>query len=653
MRPFSKAPLYGRAPGIEVDVLVVCEKNSVAKAVASALSDDSYRAFNINGIPCYAFSKDGKRWVAVGLKGHLMDFDFEAELNDWGSVDPKDLFKASPIRVFREESLRYVEALRELGRRAEEVVLALDADVEGEGIAFEVMDVVRAVNPHAEFKRAWFSSLDKEELLEAFRNLREPNKRWADKCFARSIIDLTVGASFTRLLTLKVREVEPSALPKGHFISYGPCQSPTLYFVVKRAIERERFQSQRFYRVVAKLKISDRILEVEHVKGGFDSKEEAELVRARAGKVAVAEVEDMKVAKTKREPPKPLDTVELESLASKHLNIRAKRALDIAEELYRRGLISYPRTETQVYPPSAHDRLKAFVGHPEFGGYVKWLLTIGAKPTSGLKDDKAHPPIHPIRAATKEEVERVLGRDGWRLYELVVRHFIATFSPPAQLESKRYVFDVGGERFAFTTLEVVDEGFFAVYRYDYPREVPHLPVSVGDKVQVLSVEVKEGQTEPPPYLSESELLKLMEKWGIGTDATMQDHIQTNVDRGYMYIEAKRCIPTELGKRLITQLEKHAPELVRPEIRGMMERELTKIASGDEDMESVIAKAKKYFLSQYLKLEERVHEIAKSLAEVSSKSILEVEGRSRRKRRAEGRRGKKSSESRSGARRPKL
>ncbi len=640
MRSFSEVPPYGGALGVEVDVLVVCEKNSVAKAVASALSDNSYRTFSINKIPCYAFSKDGKKWVVVGLKGHIMDFDFDDELNDWSAVDPKELFKASPVRVLRDEGLMYAEVLRGLGRRAEEVVLALDADVEGEGIAFEVIDLVRAVNPYAEFKRAWFSSLDREELLQAFMNLREPNKRLADKCFARSMIDLIVGASFTRLLTLKVREVKPSALPKGRFISYGPCQSPTLYFVVKRALEREGFQSQKFYRVVAKLRVGDKVLEVEHVSGRFNSKEEAELVKSRAEKVATAEVEEVRATRTKRVPPRPLDTVELESLASKHLNIRAKRALDIAEELYRRGFISYPRTETQIYPPSAYERLKAFADHPELGSYVRWLLARGAKPTSGPKDDKAHPPIHPIKAATRDEVERALGRDGWRLYELIARHFIATFSPPAQLESKKYVLNIGGEKFAFTTLEVVDEGFLAIYRYDYPKEVPHLPVKVGDRVQALSVEVREGRTEPPPYLSESELLKLMEKWGIGTDATIQDHIQTNIDRGYMYIEAKRCIPTELGKRLITQLEKHVPELVRPEIRGMMERELAKIASGDEDADSVISKAKEYFLSQYLRLEERVYEVAKSLSEVSLKSISEVEGRSRGKRRR-GAGGKKT------------
>ncbi|MEM2213797.1 MAG: type IA DNA topoisomerase [Candidatus Nezhaarchaeales archaeon] len=622
MRLYWKDSLHHELRGVEADVLVVCEKDSVAKAVASTLSS-GWVTLRVKGVPCYCFDKDGKRWIVIGLRGHLMDFDFDERFNNWDYVDPKELFKVQPIRVIRGESARYVEVLKELGRKVEEVILALDADVEGESIAFEVIDVIKTVNPYTDFRRAWFSSLDGGELLQAFSSLRLPNRNLAEKSFARSIIDLVVGASFTRLLTLKVREINPSALPKGHFISYGPCQSPTLYFVVKRALERESFESERFYKVVAKLKIGDRVLEVEHVKGRFNSKDEAERVREKIRSASKAKVEDVKVTKTEKAPPKPLDTVELESLASKYLNMRAKRTLDVAEELYRRGFISYPRTETQIYPPSAYNRLKAFVVHPDFGGYVKRLLAQGAKPTSGTKDDKAHPPIHPIKAATKREVEEEVGRDGWRLYELIARHFIATFSSPAQLEGRRYVLNVGGERFVHATLEVVDKGFLTIYDYDYPKVVPHLPVKVGDEVQVLNVEIKEGRTEPPPYLSESELLKLMEKWGIGTDATMQDHIQTNVDRGYMYIETKRCIPTELGKRLIIQLEKHVPELVRPEVRGMMEKQLVKIAQGEEDMTSVVSKAKDYFFAQYLKLEEKIHDVARSIAEVSSKSILEV------------------------------
>ncbi|MDI9619376.1 MAG: DNA topoisomerase [Candidatus Nezhaarchaeota archaeon] len=625
---------------LNVDVLVVCEKNSVAKAVASALSGGSYSTMSVAGVQCYRFPVGGRAWVVMGLRGHLMDFNFEGKLNSWSSVNPKELFKAQPVRLVRKEGVQYMEALKALGRGAEEVVLALDADVEGEGIAFEVIEVVKSINPYAEFKRAWFSSIDRDELIAAFNNLRSPNRLLAEKCFARSIIDLTVGASFTRLLTLSVKAVKPAALPKGRFISYGPCQSPTLYFVVQRALEREAFQSQKFYRVVAKLKVDGRVIEAEHAKGRFSSREDAEKAKVKADAAKTAEVAEVKGSKTRRAPPKPLDTIELESLASRHLNMRAKRALDLAEELYRRGFISYPRTETQVYPPSIYERLKAFAAHPDLGQYVRGLLKLGAKPTSGPKDDKAHPPIHPVKAASRIEVEGALGRDAWRLYELVARHFIATFSQPAQLESRRHVFNVGGEKFTFTTLEVAEKGFLAVYPYDQPREVAHLNVKPGDVLPVLAVEVREGETEPPPFVSESELLKLMEKWGIGTDATMQDHIQTNIDRGYMYIEAKRCIPTELGRQLIVQLEKHVPEVVRPEVRGMMERQLARIASGEEGMESVISKAKEYFLAQYEKLEKSIDEVAKEVADVASKSIAEVEGRKRAGRRGFGKPKKK-------------
>lgn len=614
-----------------MDVLVVCEKNSVAKAVASFLGNDGYKIFSIYNVPCYAFNRDDRKWIVVGVRGHLMDFDFPQSFNNWDLVDPRELFKVQPIRVIRDESVRYVEALKMLGRNAEEVILALDADVEGEGIAFEVMEVIRSVNPHAEFKRALFSSLDEDELSKAFKDLKPPLKPLADKCFARSMIDLVVGASFTRLLTLKLREGKSTALPRGRFISYGPCQSPTLYLVIQRALEREKFQSQKFYRVVAKLKVGDRVIEAEHVKGRFSSREEAEKVKAKIETVREAVVEDIKRTRSMKRPPTPLNTVELESLASKYLNIRAKRALDIAEELYRRGFISYPRTETEIYPPAIIDRLKAFINYPGLGGYVKHLIEGGAKPTAGTKDDKAHPPIHPIKAAVKEEVQRVLGIDGWRLYELVVRHFIATFSKPAQLESKKYIFNLASEKFTYSTLEVIDKGFLEIYDYEHPRENQHLLVNVGARVHVLTVEIKEGRTEPPPYLSESELLKLMEMYGIGTDATMQDHIQTNIDRGYMYIESKRCIPTELGKRLIMQLEKYVPELVKPEVRGMMERELAKIARGEESMESMVSKAKEYFYAQYLKLEERIYDVVQAIAEVSWRSIIEAEKHNKKRR----------------------
>ena len=216
-----------------VDILIVAEKPSVAEAFARALAGKNYITKRIYGIKVFEFNLNGKRWASIGLKGHLFNFDFEKQFNSWKRVDPKVLFFTDPIRVVEPTSRKYLEALKAIARHAGLIYLALDADTEGESIAFEVMDVVRSVNPYAEFKRLWFNSTVAEELRRAIGSPRMPNRLLAEKCFARMIVDLTIGAAFTRLITVAVERMKPKALPFGHFLSYGPCQSPTLFLVVR------------------------------------------------------------------------------------------------------------------------------------------------------------------------------------------------------------------------------------------------------------------------------------------------------------------------------------------------------------------------------------------------------------------------------------
>ncbi|PCN50386.1 DNA topoisomerase III [Candidatus Geothermarchaeota archaeon ex4572_27] len=618
------------------DVLVVAEKDSVAKAFAEALSGGRYRVRVRGPVKVYVFEREGRRWASIGLKGHLFDFDFEEELNrSWRSVDPRELFFAKPLKVPEEGSEPYIEALRELGRGAELVYLALDGDPEGEGIAFEAMSVISKVNPYAEFKRPWFSTLNPEELRRAIANAGEPNPRLAEKCFARMEVDLTIGAAFTRLLTLSVQRLAPRSLPLGRFLSYGPCQSPVLYLVVQRAMERESFKPETFYRVVASLRGARAELKVEHVKGRFKDRGEAEAAYRRARLAAMAVVRGVEERPSVKEPPTPLNTVELESRASRFLNIRPKQALDIAEELYRRGYISYPRTETEIYSPMMDLRsiVAEFRGHPVYGIYASRILSGPIRPTRGSKDDKAHPPIHPVRAALREEVVSELGVQAWRLYDLVVRHFMATLSPPARLARQRVVVDLGGELFEATGLAVIDKGYLNVYPFEEPDEKPLPALSEGAKLAILAVELKEGKTEPPPYLSESELLKLMERLRIGTDATASQHIQTNLDRGYFYIEGRRCIPTPLGMALIKALLEIKPELVKPEVRSFIESQINEVAEGRRTREEVVESAKKVFLSYYDEVKRREVELAKAVLPTISESLRIAEEKARRRRRS--------------------
>ncbi len=599
-----------------VDVLLVAEKNSVARAFAKLTSDGGFETIRVCGLPAYRYRRGGRLWVSFGVSGHLMDYDFDERYNRWRSVDPRELFAVEPRLVVRGGSWKYVRALERLGRLTDFVILALDADTEGESIAFEVMEVIRRVNPRATFKRAWFSAVTKSDLERALRELREPNPLLANKSFARMQVDLTIGAAFTRALTLLVERRRPKLLPRGAFLSYGPCQSPVLYLVVERALERERFKSEVYYTLSAEVEVGGERLRLSYAGDKVRDAKAAEALRrrvlsARVGVVSVAEFRERSVR-----PPEPLNTVELERRASRFLNIRPKEALDLAEELYRDGLISYPRTETTIYPPTIDLRAVAamFARSPEYGEYVgaEILSRPRLTPTRGSEDDRAHPPIYPTRCASRGYVLGKHGAKGWKLYDLVVRHFLATLSRPAVVERQRVVVEVAGVKFEARGCRVLDPGYFKIYPFEAVQERPLPRVAVGGEVAVVRVEVARRRTEPPPYLSESELLKLMKRYGIGTDATMQDHIHTNIKRRYFVVESKRCIPTELGKTLAVALHSIVPEIVRPEVRGAMERKLQEVALGRRSAEEVVSEVKSEFLRYYDKLMSRSEELAEAL-----------------------------------------
>lgn len=583
--------------------VIVAEKPGVARAFALYLSNGRYRTLEVVGVPVYVFTYDGGLHASIGVRGHLMDFDFPPEYNEWRRVDPSVLFKVEPVKVIREGMTKYVKALQALARSTDRVILALDADVEGEAIAFEVMDIMRRANPNLKFYRAWFSAVTREDVLNALRNLRAPNPQLANKAFARMKLDLVIGAAFTRALTRLV-ESRGSVLPRGKFLSYGPCQTPVLYLVTKRAIERETFKKKKFYQVVALVKIGEHKIKMKHeVK--FEKKEEAASLAQRLLSERVGAVANAAYVRRHVEPPEPLATVEMERRASRFLNIRSKRAMEIAEDLYQEGLISYPRTDTTIYPPTLNLRAIAerFAFHEGVGDYVRNVVL--SQPTlrvrQGRESDGAHPPIYPLKSAGRDYVVKRFGPDGWKLYDLVVRHFLATLSPPMLVEHQSIEVKIAGVTLKAEGLKVVDPGYTLVYPFERPREAPLPRVEKGAGAEVLEAKVAEVETKPPDYLSEAELLRLMRRYGIGTDATMQDHIHTNIERGYFEIVRKRCIPTPLGRALIAALSEVVPEVVLPEVRGRMESMLKMIVDGSREPEEVVNAVKSEFYGYFTKL----------------------------------------------------
>ncbi|MFN3804564.1 MAG: DNA topoisomerase [Pyrobaculum sp.] len=595
-------------------ILVVAEKRSVAQAIAKYLGG-AYRRVATHGVYTYHFQYKGRKAVALGLSGHIMDFNFSPKLNVWTWVPPEDLFKTEPVLVVREEAVPYLKALQVLAREAEEAYLALDADVEGEAIAYEAAMVIRYFNRWAKIYRVRFNAVTQGDIRRAFENSTHLDYRQVEKVFTRMQIDLTLGAVFTRFLTLSVRHL----LKRGQFLSYGPCQTPVLGIVVRRELERRDFKPETYYILKALVGVAGHKLWMTSV-ARFKTRGEAEAAaNMRRGVVKIAAYETRQIS-----PPEPLDTIELERRSSRWLGIGAKKALDVAEELYRAGYISYPRTETTIYPPTLDLRgVLQELARGHLGHYAGELLRQGFRPTRGDVDDGAHPPIYPTRGAGREEIYRVFKRlaaYAWPIYDFVVRHFLATLSPPAVVEQQKVVVDVGIELEA-EGLVVLNEGYWRVYPWERRGERPLPRVKPGDKAEVLDVEIVQRQTEPPPQMSESELLALMRRYGIGTDATMQDHIYTNVKRGYIKLVKNRCIPTPLGTAVATTLFQHAPEIIEPTVRGRIEKALAGIIKGVTTPRKLTEEIRGEFMRYYLKLKDQREEIKRAL-EIALKTDLE-------------------------------
>ncbi|MGC8606280.1 MAG: DNA topoisomerase [Vulcanisaeta sp.] len=604
-----------------IDSLVVAEKDSVARAIAKYLAQGSISIRRIYGIKAYWFTRDNRQWVSIGLKGHIMNVDFSEELNKWHSVEPSKLFDVEPILVIRGDDLNYVRALTHLGASANTVYLALDADPEGEAIAYEAMFVIRNVNPGAVFKRVLFSAVTRNAIIEAFNSPTNLNPGLAKRVFTRMVLDLTLGAVFTRALTLSVEKIDRKALSRGSFLSYGPCQTPVLNLVVQRALERENFKPEKYYTLHIIVDADGKRIMLDH-DGVFKDRQEAEkilnLVRSMAkAKVIIASYKEDFLG-----PPVPLDTIELERRASRFLNIRPKAALDIAEELYRHGYISYPRTETTIYPPTLSlKQVLLELTHGEHGDYAKTLLGMTIKPTRGNSNDGAHPPIYPTRGVSRQELLRYFKNERyWKIYDLVVRHFMATLSPPARIERQRIVVEVVDHRFSTDGLRMIDKGYLVIYPFESPSEKVLPRVKLGDELSIIKAWVEERETEPPPYLSESELLRLMRKYGIGTDATMQDHIHTNIIRGYFRVRNKQCIPTPLGKAVINVFSKTGGELIDPWFRSRMEKALMEITSGSLRPTDVLFTFKSEARKIYEKFMNRQNEVAMELIKALKESL---------------------------------
>ena len=577
--------------------LIISEKANAAKKIAQFLAEGPVKEGKHRSVPHHTFRWKGEECVSVGLKGHVLNPEYPEEYSNWQKVEPSELIDAKILKSVSEKGV--ANAVKSLAKKADRVVIATDFDREGELIGVEALSLVFEANPklvdHVE--RSRFSALTKGEVTRAFDDLVEVSRELADAGEARQDIDLIWGATLTRWVSRATKRYGSA------FLSVGRVQSPTLVLIAERERERRAFVPEPYWELGATLKNGGGPFSVRHAHGRF--KEEAAALKAFANLTDSATVTEVKQKSATRPPPTPFNTTGFLTAAAS-LGIGPSRAARIAEDLYTDGYISYPRTDNTVYPRSLD--LREVLGHLKrvegVGPYAEKLLASGKlSPTRGKRETTDHPPIYPTGWASK----KALRDDRWKIYQLVVRRFLATLSGPAKTLRTTLRFESGGEPLTTSGTVVTEEGWLGVYFYGRraDEELPRL--NEGEEVEVLEAEVIGKETQPPGRYGQGRLITVMEDLGLGTKATRPNIIQNLYDRGYVHGDP--LIPTEKGIAVAQALKDFASEIASHEMTAELERSMDAISEGKISKENVVDESRDVLRRVYENLTESEQEFA--------------------------------------------
>ncbi|XP_012256009.2 DNA topoisomerase 3-alpha [Athalia rosae] len=565
----------------QMKVLNIAEKNDAAKGIAGYLSRNSSR--RREGLSVYnkIYEFETQLWgqqckmTMTSVSGHLLTYEFVGGYRSWQGCNPLSLFEAPVTKQCPEDYMKIKKTLEREVKGSQALIIWTDCDREGENIGFEIIQVCQAVKPNIKIYRAKFSEITAQSVYRAIHNLEEPNKAISDAVDVRSELDLRIGAAFTRFQTLRLQKVFPQSLAEM-IISYGSCQFPTLGFVVERFLAIESFKPEPFWKIKVTDVRNELSVEFRWERNRLFEELPCQIFLDMCLESPNATVEKITCKPKSKWRPLPLDTVELAKLGSRKLRLNAKETMKIAEKLYTQGIISYPRTETNIYPKELNlpPLIEQQTSHPEWGLFAQQVLQNGPSPRQGKKSDGAHPPIHPTKYIT------TLGGNEARLYEFIVRHFLAGLSKDAEGQETIVNISIANEKFIASGLRIIAKNYLEVYPYETWNAKEIHAYSEGETFLPTSIEMAHGETSAPNLLTEADLIALMDKHGIGTDATHAEHIEKIKARQYVGLkDEKYFIPGKLGIGLVMGYDSMGFHMSKPHLRAGLENDLKLICDG--------------------------------------------------------------------------
>ncbi|WP_342555453.1 type I DNA topoisomerase [Paenibacillus sp. FSL R7-0652] len=567
------------------DALVIVESPSKAKTIGKYL---------------------GSKFIVKASMGHVRDLP-KSQIG----VEVENDFNPKYITIRGKGSV--LKELKDARKKVKKVYLAADPDREGEAIAWHLAHALE-LDDTADC-RVVFNEITKQAVKDAFKTPRKINMDLVNAQQARRILDRLVGYKISPLLWKKVK--------KG--LSAGRVQSVAVKIILDRENEIDEFEPEEYWSITAKLSADGNPFEAKfHKLNGTKTElgSEAE-VQAILKQIEGADftIKEVKEKERTRNPSAPFTTSSLQQEAARKLNFRASKTMSVAQQLYEGvdlgkegtvGLITYMRTDSTRIAASAQEEAKEYIIGKYGETYAPESPRNYSKKASNAQD--AHEAIRPTSILREpDSIKSFMSRDQFRLYKLIWERFVASQMSSAILDTLSVDIAAGDTIFRAAGSKVRFHGFMKVYvegNDDGTTEEDRLlpPLKSGDVLEKQEIEPKQHFTQPPPRYTEARLVKTLEELGIGRPSTYAPTLETIQKRGYVAIEEKKFMPTELGELVIEQMEEFFPEILNVEFTANMEGDLDHVEEGSEDWVKVLAEFYESFEKRLEFAEEEMKEI---------------------------------------------
>ncbi|MFH0701549.1 MAG: DNA topoisomerase I [Candidatus Woesearchaeota archaeon] len=565
--------------------LIVTEKPSSAKKIAEALADGKVTLKKSGQSQYYELSHGKQEIIVTSAVGHL--FGLMEEKGSSYTYPVFDIKWEPSYKVAKGLAYvkDYIDTISSLSKRADEFTVACDYDVEGEVIGW---NVIRFVCKKKDANRMKFSTLTKPDLVEAYEHkMKHLDWGQAQAGETRHKLDWYYGINLSRALTTSVK-----AAGSFKVMSAGRVQGPALKLLVDREKEIAAFKPEPFWMIGLWGDYKQIPIEAWHIKDKIFDAKEVKIILDKVKSEREAKVKEVKRTKREQAPPYPFDLTTLQTESYNVFKITPKETLDIAQSLYLMGVTSYPRTSSQQLDPKLGFKkiLTDLSRQPEYDKMCKELLKLPQlKPNNGSKTDPAHPAIYPTGLAPGG-----LKNNEKRIYDLIVKRFMATFSKAAIRETMEVSLDVKQELFITKGTRTVEENWHVFYKPYVKLEEVTLPeMKEGDAVKIKEIKKVDKETQPPKRYNQSSIIKELEKRNLGTKATRADILERLFQRGY--VEGVQITVTQIGMQTTEILEKYAPTIVEEKLTADFEEDMEEIREGKEKPEKVLNRAKEILI----------------------------------------------------------